>query len=1063
MRLIVIWVALIQLILLPQTPANQAPEERPRLEKLASWATAPTALAMQGNRVFLGQDATLERGTFDETGAMVTEYSHPLGYGRILAIASTPLALYVLTPGNLLVLDPLGESIWQTLRENGTTLEVYGAWLILAKPQERLIYQVQADGWLVNAQTLTSDTQLQALSFLPNGNIVKAEAKRGVTWSQLTGMGELQELGNLRALQNVDQLATQGTWTYTARGHILDLIDTQNAHQPVVASSYAPVHQLQDMVWQNGYLVIADASEGVKLYQAPSLDAPPLYLASQYGAPADHIVGANQVIIVSRADHIEFYDANRLPSLEPVKNFPVWDTPTALMLIPNSNRVLVGLGASGLAAFDFTNLSDPQLLGIVRFSAGVTALYPNPTDSTVVHILLDEGRLTTLRLNWADLSTSTILSDLPLAGYPTHLAYDATHRILAVASAQAATYFFQLDQTDPQLLFSYAATERMTQLAVNQRGEWVVVDGDRLLLLELVGNQTAHLLAERRLPDNQPVRLIHTPQGILLGQANRFELFTASANQFETILRYEAPNHYRAILPQGDQILLAPDAPAPSAVVLNVSNPRQPYEQAVINAPFQIDDWAISGNRLLLSSAQQGIMQWQGDLATLDQSLIQPTWIYQAPQQLDSLTQQPPQGAVGRDGHYFYQTQNGLAAQNLPPYHALIPFENGWLGIDTGFHLMRVDANGNILAQNTMQAFTQFAVGEENIIWVVDVQGYLRAVNLATLQNIDPPLSIKLDVDVTTLTVEGRYVLLGTVDGQLLRVATPRGQADLATMTVARLGDLGGAVQRIELHGTDLLVSAGRGGVWWLDATQLEQFTVKSHYQPVGGRATTLNLSPSQEWLVVSLDTCGMAILDARQAEQALPLYAQWFEGVVTDVIFLSETDLLVVVDGVPTRYRFNMTGQAANLPAPAQPNPPDKIGVEAPISSLEWYIPYAECQNLTYEVTLNSEFLTETSQPSVELSSPLYNDATWQITVQNSEGETISGPTWHIYTQSQGWRQAPLSFSERLQTDADSAGRSWPWYVLVGITLMVLGLAVWMVVQRYVIPPRLGADDEFD
>ncbi len=1054
MRLIMIWMALFPILTPLTTSPIQNTSYHPRLEKLTSWGSAPTALTGDQNQLFMGQDSVLTQAHLDENQQLVTDYEVDLGYGRILALQDTPSTLYILTVSTLVVFDVQNQAVVQTIRENGTAISTQNDWLVVTQPNTRRLYQIQANGQLIYRQTITSATQLQAFAVLPDNLFIQAEAQYGLSWQRRAEDGHLSEQSHLAALQNINQLATQANWTYTTRGSMLDVINTTNPNQPRVAGVYNPLHQVQDMVWQNGYLVFADG-DGLKLHEANNLRQAPRYLNGERGTPALQVVAADQAIIVSRPDAIEFYDANLWPNLEPTARFPIWDEPTALLHLPNSNRVLVGLGASGIAVFDFTNLFNPQLLGIMRFSASVTDLAANPHDINTIHVLLNEGRLTTLQLNWNDLSTSRILSDLPLAGYPTQMVLDANHNILAVASSHAAIYFFSLTQTQPELLFSYAAETKMTQVAVNRHGEWYIVDDRKLLLIELLPEQqSVHILDETLLGSGENGRLIDTPQGILWGQGHHLQLLNPRTHHIEFLMNYESPTGYTAMLATPERVFLATENPDLGVIVVNTTNPRRPFEQVIISLPFVVDNWIYSSQGLLVSNAQAGIMQWQTDWSASRVNPSQLTWVYQVPHRLTSLTEQPYRGALNNQGDYVYQTDQGLNYLQLPVHHQLQVVADAWLGIDEDYHLSRLAFDGEVIATNQDLLVKQFAQSETGLIWAITTQNELVAVDAVSLAMTTPAIKMNLDVDVTALTVSNDYLLIGTMDGELLRLNMPdasTASATMANLITAQLTDLGGPIAHIESYHSDLLVTAGADSVWWLSANQPERFSVQSRYQSVGGSVNTISLAPSNEWLAVSLGSCGLAVLDARQPEISLPLYAQWSAGVITDVSFISDNEILAVLDGVPTVYRFNPDGDKFRLSVPALPYPPDKIPVGAPVTELKWHVPAADCQNLTYEVWLNGERLAETTQPKLELAQPLYFDADWYIVVKTQADQSISSPIWQIYAQSQGWHQRPLRFQARLRTDEDSTGRSWPWFIFGGLGLMVLGLIIWFVAQRYI------------
>lgn len=1050
MRIIMIWMALLPILApSPPTPIQDIPYQ-PRLEKLTSWGNAPTSLAGNREQLFLGQDTLLRQVHVDDNQNLVTDFEVDLANGRILAMHHTPSTLYILTVSTLIVFDVQTKAVLQTIRENGTEISTVNDWLIVTQPATRRLYQIQANGKLIFRHSISSSSDLQAFTISQDNIFIQAEDQHGLSWHQFDQDNVLIERGQLGALRNIDQLSDHDLWTYATRGSMVDIINMVNPAQPWVEGSYNPVHHVQDIAWQNGYVVIGDR-DGLKLYDAINWRRQtPRYLNGQRGTQALHVLTVNQVLVVSRTNTIEFYDTNAWPSLEPVARFPVWDEPTALTYLPNSNRVLVGLGASGIAVFDFTQLTNPQLLGLIRFSAGVTDIAPNPHDGNTIHVLLDEGRLTTLQLNWNDLNASTILSDWPLAGYPTQLVIDANRDILAVASTHAATYFFKLNQVQPELLFSYAAENSMTQVAVNRYGEWYIVDGRKLLLLEILPDQhSAQILDEVRLANDNPGRLIETSQGILWGQGNQLQLLNPRTHHIEFLADYEAPMNYQAMLATPERVFLATNNPDLGVIVLNANNPRQPFEEAVISLPFVVEDWLYEDQYLLVSNSQAGIMQWQDDGSSLE-------WLYQVPHELTTLTDQPYRGALNRQGQYVYQTEQGLHYRQLPVHHDLQVIEDGWLVIDENYHLLRLSTAYEVVAENSEFRVEHFARNEAGFIWAMTSQQELVELDSQTLQLIEPALKLELDVAVTAIAVQNSNLFIGTTKGELLRLERPNQTMPtnpIDDLMTARLTDLGGDIEHIEFHGSDVLVITQSGGVWWLGTDQSDRFNVKSRYQPIGSAVQNVDFSPSNNWLAISLGSCGMAILDARQPEISLPLYAQWSAGVITDVMFISETEILTILNGVPTIYRFNPAGDEYRLNVPVLPYPPDKVPVGGPITELSWHMPAAECQNLQYEVWLNGERLTETTQPKLELTQPIYFDANWRVVAQSQDGQSVHGPTWQIYAQTQGWHQRPLRFQARLEIGEDNVSRNWPWYIFGGLGLMAMGLIVWIVVQRYINP----------
>ncbi|MCI0709927.1 MAG: hypothetical protein L0154_07165 [Chloroflexi bacterium] len=975
-------------------PAQETPE--PRLSLVRSFGGPTTASVMSGDEMIIVEGTALVRVALADMSQPLARIEH--GYGRILDLAATESALYALTPSHVLVLTIDGTIVQQALPGGGSSLSIQGNHLIVAALQQGIrLMAIKPDGTLRPENQLPTERESFDAVVLENGELAIADGEGGVSFRRLDG----ERSGQLRGIVPATEIAASGSTIFAANRHYIQAIDAQTQR---VTGVYAPLNRFRDVEWRGEMMVIADGVDGLKVYSSDRR-----YLNGQRDKPASNVTFHDGFLYATTGDSMRVYDWRLLPDLPVINEVALWSPPTATAVMPSKNLLLVALGAGGLAVIDIASPFNPILKAALPFSGPVEDVLPDANNPALVYLALGDGRLVTLNFMADNPDASTVISDIELAGQPTRLALDQSTQTLAVASGRGGVHYFRLVGGRPALIMTQPSQGGVGFSAVmsTASGNWLALDGDRLLHVRLAGELT---ILDEQIVEPGGI-LVPLAGGVIWGRNQQFALYTAFTNAIERAFTYTAPTTYHDLAVLDGTVYAAGDN---GITLLSVTGPQ---EILTINTPQPVHDLYLTGETMLTVNNTTGVTRYENMTA---QDRYRPLH-----SERDLLML--PSGKWGTVGKYWgdFDLSGDITTTELMALDGVALPDGSVILLDDEFHPYRLAPDGTVMNRNEAITGADLALDGETL-WLVRHDGMLYRLNLQTLlvESMQP-----LNIPANSIAAAGGRVYIGTLDGTLLEVDG------------ASLYELPGTVNDIRVSGEFLLVSTAESLLWLdRDLNILASFATPSN---------AADLAPNRQWLAVANGVCGVRILDARQRDLGLRDYAVLEVGHTTDVQWLDDRRLLAMTDGTPALIRFNPDGHAPIPPIPSNPAPATQHPISGTVNTLRWSGSPDNCQGITYEVSIDGQVVGSTQQPFWPLNRPLDRDIEWQVTAINSYGEMTAGLVWAAYGRQEGWASAPLAFSGRLQTTPSP--ETFPWWIIGIFAAVMAGLGLIALSRRLV------------
>ncbi len=1028
------------------------------IEKIAEFGGPIRAAVLDGADALIAEGEAIVRVPLIGDHAYQPIERHTLGQGAILDLARTSQALYALSTQSLVILAPDARQTHYVLPGGGERLTLLNDLLLVtARQAGAKLYTIQPNGDLTTYTWISTPSDNLQSGVVDDKTVALADRSSGIRLLELEDKKPAQFLSALPTTAPPEGLAIFDHWLFSTSGHHLNVTDANNPQNPGVVGQYAPLHDIQDMVWQNGLTLIADGQDGLKVYDNASLTNGPRYLAGSTDHPSYAVAFSGQYLLSGESNGLRIYDATRLPDLVPISFAALWSPTTAITTVPNSTLILVSVGAGGLAVVDIAAPFAPNVRAALPFSGPVEYALAHPNDPSVLYLTLGDGRLVTLQFDPNAPEQVAITSDLPLSGQPGEMALDPSRDLLAIATGRAGLEFYALglDHHQPSRLTNLTSQSLhkggVKSVKWTGGGRWVFLDGDTVRVVRLFGKR--QFVEDGRLAVTGST-LALTDHDVLVGGSNQLTTLTIQNGQPQQTGVYQAPTQYHDLAAHLSQVMLATDD---GLMILDTTDRTHPREQRFIATPFKVERLLIRGDDWLLLNSQQGMLHLRFSLLLANEKSVEPTitGIYvsiQGGRQLLTFTD----GSLGISGDaWFRMDSNGdliASAPGVASRSAAIFGNDTYLLHD---HLLRLDESGQIVTENP--AVMGLAVASDaRFIWVLGYQGQLQAYDPTTLLPVIPIRSVNLGIQATTLTAANEWLYVGTQDGTVLVVAPPA-EAITAPETLihSRIANMGGAVADIYAVSGQLgqiVVSANEGGLWWLDARDSRAVEIIAH-SPLSGRSIAAAASDDANWVAVAKGSCGIQILDASQRDLGLRPVAEWHGGSVTDLHYVGN-QLMALVGGVPALFQINPNAPPTPPPMPHRPSPPNATETTMSVQTLTWLPNPDPCQQLNFEVWIDGQLMGQTSESRWLLPAALTHDIQWQVITLDAQGNRTPGPTWRVYAPIEGWANTPPNFATAQMKPADEKSvLPVSWWILgllfAGLGLIVLGGMAWRMIRR--------------
>lgn len=1033
-------------MLWPAKSARHAQATSGRLEHVTQIGGVIRAVVLDGVDALIAEGNSIVRIPLVGPNAYQASERLLLGYGALLDLARTEQALYAVSSSHLIALTPDGRKVIQVVDGGGERLSVRNNYLVLSSKEAGVsVFFLRPDGQLFETNQLDSPSETAQATLLSSTLLVMADQAAGLRFINLENQAHPSPISTLSEMMPASGLAVFDQSLYVQVQHRLRLVDASQARSPRSLGHYAPLNNVQDLAWLDGFLLAADASDGIKVYE---LDAQGIarYRYSQLGPSALSMAvdAGQQLILSSQPNGISIFSAKNLPQLPFLSFIPLWETPISISIQPNG-LALVALGTGGLAIIDISIPTAPQVLAALSFAGPVQHSLLHPVYPNILYVLQGDGRLLTLGFKRSEPEHIPVYADIPLAGTPQRMAIDEGGRMLVLANGRAGAQFFSLiAPTSPKTITSMPSldlnTPGITQIQAAESETWLALDGGtwRLLGFDQQGvlqdyaqlaNGGQHLA---RLPDQQ----------VVVGGQNKMQILSLRNRYFSAVSSYSAfrnISHSQALV--GQLVVSSLDG---GLLILDTSNTAAPREQRFIPINGGVQRFLMAGDDFLLISPSQGLIHLRFPVLLADQSEMMPVVVgnYRPAYPVQALVPlaEGRWGILGRGWHQFDGTQSRLMNERLAV--AASPYQDGVILLDKA-GVYRLDGQQQVVAENSAIQGQALANDGERL-WVLSAAQDLYTLDIQSLVSLSPAVSLSSLPTPQTLWYVMNQLLIGTQNGEIWLI-------DGAYQARRIAQNLGGAIHDIRpTPNGQLLVSAGKGGLWWLGyGGDAQEMRVVAHQKTPALAAV---FHPSQAWVAVASESCGVQIFDVRQPEKGLFYFAAWQGGLVTEVAF-REDEVLAVVDGGLNVLRFNPESPIDQAPMPYQPNPPHQA--EIATDKLSWQAAKADCNHVRYEVWLNGKLAGTASTLEWSLPAVLQHDLEWQIVSVGAQGQRTLGPKWQVYAPLEAWAASPPVLQKKVMRVPNEAGETasiWRAMLVVFALFGGVGLAtlVWRQLTRW-------------
>lgn len=762
---------------------------------------------------------------------------------KIVQLGQHPLGTYALTEQGVFAISPEGKNILNFAPGGGQSMSLNGDWLVIAAGDGGVrLRQILPDGTLKGAWQIDTPGMAWQTAITDNQLVAVADGGAGVRLYDIADPDHLYTISTLPDISPALKIASTAASLFVAdaQNHI-HFINAANPANPMVEGHYAPIQAAQKAILSGAWLVIADAQDGLKIYDSQTLR----YINGEMNLPTLDIQQIGNWIVAARKDGLHFYDANNLPDLIETAFVPLWAVPTALAINPATNHLVVALGNQGIV---IVTLNSFNTLASLSVRGTIIDL---EIQNNFAYLILDDGRF--LILDIANISAPQVAGITELSGVPQTIHLIGTQAI--ISAGEAGFYIFDVtDPFFPQRLTLIPSQDFAYDSAQLADGNWVGLDGQQLRVFNPTFTETIEYEAVGK-------TLAANGQFVVILGENQLANFSAFGGIPTPLTTYTAPRDITDMQIQNNGLILSSNTPNAALIHLDVSNPRHPREASIYSLTEGIKKFTLQNENLLTVS--DTLIHWKLNPYKVE-------WIgeYYPPQQFTALH------TFSDELYLLGQSTQTVDGQNLTPLNfsakAIAHAGNFQAVIDENNRLTIYEG---VNPQYTQENITTLTASEQGF-WFSQAGGKVFFAPLNTLQ---PELKINFAGSINALAWHAEKLYIGTHDGQL--------RAWQHDTFIAELSHLGTVNQITALEDGKIAVAAN--GLWIFEADltspQNIQFSEK-----------VLAVAQHETQLAVANGTCGIRVLDYPTLQE-ISLYPA---GYVSDVAFV-EGQLWAIDGGI--------------------------------------------------------------------------------------------------------------------------------------------------------------------
>jgi hypothetical protein len=533
--------------------------------------------------------------------------------GTIRALVANTDHAFALTANHIIVINLQNFQVVHEIAGGGEEIVLHRDHLLLLNADAGVRqYRIEHDGHLQLQRDLATMNRVKSAAVLDDGTVLIVDQAAGfeIFVPQLTPM-----MSALLPSMSAERLLVQGDVVLALDGHRLQLLDVSTRSTPQPIGHYAPLHDARHAATFGSFVLVADASDGLKVYHEDMT-----YLSGDIRNSAQYVAvdPSGQWVVSSQRDVVVIYDARVLPNLERRTTLPVWDTPGRISFA-RDGLALVAVGDGGLAVID---LAQQTILAGLPFSGPVMHVLPHP-QLDLWYVLLGDGRLLTLRFDRSRGQVDTIFSEFDAPGQPSMLALQDER--LVVSAGRAGALILDISNPgQPQFELNIAALESVQSVHFSA-GQLVLHDGMWLRGLEATGSGFGQTFVATLA---EPGWVASSERELLLGGGVSLARWQPTQAGWEATTTYRAPQAFSDMAFAGDNVILAGTDGQLHA--LNIMQPAQPRLVATYATNIPLTELAMLAN-----GAQLEAILREGTTAVhrfpLTDSAAEPGVLYRVP------------------------------------------------------------------------------------------------------------------------------------------------------------------------------------------------------------------------------------------------------------------------------------------------------------------------------------------------------------------------------------------------------------------------------------------------
>lgn len=997
-----------------------------------------TAAYIAGGDVLAAEGDGLVRLHVEADGSLTPVFRFSLGYGAVLDLVAGPAALYALTESGIVTLTPDGSAVRGFTPGGGQACAAWGDRLVVAARAAGVrLYRLDADGFPHFDQLIRTAGSVQHVAFTESGRLAVADGRGGLRLYDLSDPARPLLIGVLGEVAPAERVAAEDGRVLVASGSMLYLVDTSNPAALVRVGAYNPLHEARAVAWLDGYALLADALGGLKVYDG-SDPAALRYVSGEThaaGAVTHAVWAGNGIVALAEGRTLRLFDAAALPDQKPLGALTLPGAVNALAMPDHDAPTLVAaLESGGLSVIAVEDAAAPRLLATLPLSGPARGVI---THDEVAYVTLGDGSL--LAVDVSQRLFPALRGGLPLSGRPGVLALAGDQAV--VAAGPAGLIVTDITHPYQPLLRGWllpAQEDSAGYAAVVALGpdRVAALDGGDLVLIDLSSPALPVVLDRRESGGAVALAAAGSEGALLVAGANRLARYATGADSLAPLDTYAAPTALTGVRLRVGRAILSNGGVGAALILLDTQNPAAPRELQVYDIGSPALALRDQGDEVFLAAGGAGLLH----------------------------TLLPPEGSPLLLGHYHPAWATSVLAGDGS---RLLAGGSGWYGLQNspdglwpvygaqvgmvaaltvdgtrayvapqGGGLLAYDLSGSQPVRSGQAETTgpviALAVGE-GIVWALDVGAGLLAFDPQTLAPLAGAWTGWSAERPTALAASGAALYIGLDSGALLAVDV---SGALPHIT-GRLDELGGPVSDVRLLPEGgLIISAGTGGVWLVEATGPASLRVTSHLT-VPGRA--LAAAARENWLAVAAGACGLRLFDV--SDPAAPAEQGYWRGsFASDVVFQDDRIALATASGV-LALAYDPAGAPVLPDPPRRPSPPDgtEIAPGEPLI-LAWEPDADPCEPLVWEVVVNGQVISVTGQPALTLPALAAGESlVWQVTAVDAQGDRRSGPLWRVDAQAQGWLMTPPPV--RLAAESSGASPGVRIGLAAGGAVLVMGL----------------------